>query len=820
MQNARHADALEEIMNTNAIKRVLLCLMCVLLLPWADARLAAQDARLDWGHQIMMEAYLAASHDGRYVAQTNMNRGIPYDEVTVYDTETGSIVGHKVFTQINPRAFLPHDASKMILLPIVDGEGMMVVWDWRTGEMSTPVPGGDRYPLLPPPVSPDERYTCIVRTVENQSGDMEYSLVIYQLADGAEVYRDDAMQGLAFLDNTTLLVRLADGRLAHFDLETQQIGSIVDGIQLGGREEIVAIDPGHDFIVAAANTSTFKVFQLSAGRLVLEHEVGVVGSWRARGLQTAVDSRGQLSYLRQRQEGSSGHQLTYVDDKIIAVEPDGTVRQLTRVANAAWTRYSADPRGAHIYASMQNADPDISGWGIYRFDLNTDVVDLPVRSHTGINQIRYSSDGTRLLAVDLGYPRYQILNPANGETLHTLGPENHPADLKYTGVIWSRDGKSCYFAADADVERWDIDLASTSPVFSGGGDILREIMDTPDGKYIVGRHLSGFAVWEIGGAESPLYTVQAPAEDARIVAGPGPSQFTWSFNNDAESRRYARTFDASGAAPEPVLLPGDFDYNPTYDHEALIFLPDGRRVAWIDRSEDAEANVTSSIGIADVNSGEVQFEREFAGVRITAVKFTPDGDHMITCGAPQNGKRGSGDQLRVWNWRENRLVRNIVLFGEDAELGSYEEYDGFAVRPDGGQLVVWRRNFNCAFSVDLTDLYKETTVEVEPGNNPDLFTPGDAGGRFPSGGGIELSPVSNAGGTRLSFEFRVKQAGAYRVRLVDLNGNTLLSGNAPNVEAGRVYQYQFDLAGYSTNVYMVQVLGGGSAATQVIQLVR
>ena len=318
----------------------------------------------------------------------------------------------------------------------------------------------------------------------------------------------------------------------------------------------------------------------------------------------------------------------------------------------------------------------------------------------GIHDVDWSPDG-RWLATSSADGTVRVWDARTGRLGFTL--------FGHTGQIvaadWSADSRRLVTGSnDGTAKVWEIaeeggrELVSISAQERGGG---LWVAFSPDGDRIMtgDQQITAVKIWDVsltGDAEwanvptdpADLSGVAFAADGAGLVAGDGDgSLVVW----DAESGRRSRTIGRRSVLDPPLDIDVSSDgMLAAATGVAKVWrMSTGKQVFSAGPSGSVEALAWNAYGsllaigsndglisIVDRSGREVAALRGEQAVRISALRFSPDGRLLAAARLPF-GDQGGEPAVTIWDWERRNAVATIPVPAE-----------GVAFSPDGARVAV------------------------------------------------------------------------------------------------------------------------------------
>jgi WD40 repeat protein/class 3 adenylate cyclase/type II secretory pathway predicted ATPase ExeA len=300
----------------------------------------------------------------------------------------------------------------------------------------------------------------------------------------------------------------------------------------------------------------------------------------------------------------------------------------------------------------------------------------------GVIDTALSPDGRRIaVASDSGTAVFDV---ETGERVFRLGRGDSE------DVSWSPDGRSVAVASDRDTRVWEAGTGRLQDTLLGHAGRVYSVAWSPDSSRLVTGGADGVAkVWEIGatgsrqlwslsalGTRSGVQGLTFSPDGSRVMAGDlNVSTVTiWDLgsNGDAEWAHVP----SRGEAPVPAR-----------------FLPDGRQVAAISRSDGGKA-----VTIWDLSGREVEtIAAATDDFPLSRLAVHPDGRSVAVGGwVESDGRRFGGEVVRVWDLAteselfriRHRLDVNEVSYSPNGNYLATASWDGTAKIIDSSGRVI------------------------------------------------------------------------------------------------------------------------------------
>jgi WD40 repeat protein len=343
---------------------------------------------------------------------------------------------------------------------------------------------------------------------------------------------------------------------------------------------------------------------------------------------------------------------------------------------------SGSARGVSFSADGSLVAAAWDGKGTVRvLDLSTDRVVWSTRVD-GVIDTALSPDGKRIaVASDSGTAVFDV---ETGERVFRLS-RGAAED-----VSWSPDGRSVAVASDQDIRIWEAGTGRLQHTLLGHAGRVYGVAWSPDSARLVTGGADGIAkVWEIGvngtrelwslsalGTRSGVQGLTFSPDGSRVMVGDlNVSTVTiWDLGSNGD----AEWAHVPSRAENPV---------------PARFLPDGRRVAAISRSDGGKA-----VTIWDLSGREVAtIAAATDDFLLNRLAVHPDGGSVAVGGwVESDGRRFGGEVVRVWDLAtERELFRiwheldvNEVAYSPDGDYLATASWDGTAKIIDSSGRVI------------------------------------------------------------------------------------------------------------------------------------
>lgn len=720
---------------------------------------------------------------------------------SVLDLESNVFAG-----RIFDRSFVPvglaDEASALLMYDQFwqDGRwGGWYIWDYERNVRSDTMPGtlfgeGPAYAI-----SPDGRYVCIADVKSLPDFELDSTLVVFDAPGGEEVYRNSDMTPIRFVGESTLLVRLDDGRPAVVEIPAGEITIVSDAIRLPARESVAAVNSSGSHIATlryedGGKKAYIKLYDLEIGAEAFEADVSVE-RWTARVVMTAVDAEGGIVFA-QKEPGSNDNV-----HRIGRITPQGQVNNLSM----AEYRYVGVPQlmpdGRNLLLSAENWDgamgvADIGGLRL--MDVKTGKLS-PFRAvHDKSVDMSFSPDGGRIAEAR---PTGELLvrSVVDGANLF-MHPEMDIGVAQ--SVLWTRDGAALLYPSNLGVYQWNVGSEAADLRYSHGERSITKTCYSSDSTYLAGIGSTTVKIWRVADAVL-LHSIDLPYryQSEFIVAGPGPGKFTFRRTSLDDEKTKLEIIDAvagtvldiAGLLPDGVVL--------STEQSLFDWSPDGRTFA-IGSGVDMRTS-TSWIRVFDSQENQLVFEHELNEVNVNALRFSRDGAYLLTGGYkyPTHSSFIPGQPLTLWDSHSGDFVSELKTIPASDNYVDYCSW--FVLGPDNQSVFMDAGRSAGLYKVDLGGTISD--IEV-----PDVKQRRSA---------VELHVAELANGGLLEFAIDVNRLGVFGVDIIDLNGCTVQQIPAEFMHVGK-HRKTLNLERLQSGLYFIRINGSAVSVIHTLRIVR